>query len=141
MIDWPAFTPLSAFAGGLLIGVATALLLLLNGRIAGISGILGELLHPRRNDIAWRLLFIAGLIISPLVYQLFHVLPDATITANTGTIVIAGLLVGIGTRYASGCTSGHGICGISRLSPRSIVATFVFMLSAGITVFIVRHIQ
>ena len=141
MIDWPAFTPLSAFAGGLLIGVATALLLLLNGRIAGISGILGELLHPRRNDIAWRLLFIAGLIISPLVYQLFHVLPDATITANTGTIVIAGLLVGIGTRYAAGCTSGHGICGISRLSPRSIVATLVFMLSAGITVFIARHIQ
>jgi len=141
MIDWPAFTPLSAFAGGLLIGVATALLLLLNGRIAGISGILGELLHPKRNDIAWRLLFIAGLIISPLVYQLFHVLPDATITANTGTIVIAGLLVGIGTRYASGCTSGHGICGISRLSPRSIVATLVFMLSAGITVFIARHIQ
>ncbi len=141
MIDWPAFTPLSAFAGGLLIGVATALLLLLNGRIAGISGILGELLHPKRNDIAWRLLFIAGLIISPLVYQLFHVLPDATITANTGTIVIAGLLVGIGTRYAAGCTSGHGICGISRLSPRSIVATLVFMLSAGITVFIARHIQ
>jgi len=141
MIYWPAFTPLSAFAGGLLIGVATALLLLLNGRIAGISGILGELLHPKRNDIAWRLLFIAGLIISPLVYQLFHVLPDATITANTGTIVIAGLLVGIGTRYASGCTSGHGICGISRLSPRSIVATLVFMLSAGITVFIARHIQ
>jgi len=141
MIDWPAFTPLSAFAGGLLIGVSTSLLLLLNGRIAGISGILGELLHPKRNDIAWRLLFIAGLIISPLVYQLFHVLPDATITANTGTIVIAGLLVGIGTRYASGCTSGHGICGISRLSPRSIVATLVFMLSAGITVFIARHIQ
>ena len=140
MIDWPAFTPLSAFAGGLLIGVATALLLLLNGRIAGISGILGELLHPRRNDIAWRLLFIAGLIISPLVYQLFHALPDAAITASTGTIVIAGLLVGIGTRYASGCTSGHGICGISRLSPRSIVATLVFMLSAGITVFIARHI-
>ena len=141
MIDWPAFTPLSAFAGGLLIGVATALLLLLNGRIAGISGILGELLHPRRHDIAWRLLFIAGLIISPLVYSLFHALPDATITANTGTIVIAGLLVGIGTRYAAGCTSGHGICGISRLSPRSIVATLVFMLSAGITVFIARHIQ
>ena len=141
MIDWPAFTPLSAFAGGLLIGVATALLLLLNGRIAGISGILGELLHPRRNDIAWRLLFIAGLIISPLVYSLFHTLPDATITASTGTIVIAGLLVGIGTRYAAGCTSGHGICGMSRLSPRSIVATLVFMLSAGITVFIARHIQ
>ena len=141
MIDWPAFTPLSAFAGGLLIGVATALLLLLNGRIAGISGILGELLHPRRNDIAWRLLFIAGLIISPLVYSLFHALPDTKMTAGTGTIVIAGLLVGIGTRYAAGCTSGHGICGISRLSPRSIVATLVFMLSAGITVFIARHIQ
>ena len=141
MIDWPAFTPLSAFAGGLLIGVATALLLLLNGRIAGISGILGELLHPRRNDIAWRLLFIAGLIISPLVYSLFYALPDTKMTAGTGTIVIAGLLVGIGTRYAAGCTSGHGICGISRLSPRSIVATLVFMLSAGITVFIARHIQ
>ena len=141
MIDWPAFTPLSAFAGGLLIGVSTSLLLLLNGRIAGISGILGELLHPRRNDIAWRLLFIAGLIISPLAYQLLHALPDTKMMAGNGTIVIAGLLVGIGTRYAAGCTSGHGICGISRLSPRSIVATLVFMLSAGITVFIARHIQ
>ena len=141
MIDWPAFTPLSAFAGGLLIGVATALLLLLNGRIAGISGILGELLHPRRNGIAWRLLFIAGLIISPLAYQLLYALPDTKRMAGNGTIVIAGLLVGIGTRYAAGCTSGHGICGISRLSPRSIVATLVFMLSAGITVFIARHIQ
>jgi len=140
MIDWPAFTPLSAFAGGLLIGVSTSLLLLLNGRIAGISGILGELLHPRRNDIAWRLLFIAGLIISPLAYQLLHALPDTKMMAGNGTIVIAGLLVGIGTRYAAGCTSGHGICGISRLSPRSIVATLVFMLSAGITVFIARHI-
>lgn len=140
MIDWPAFTPLSAFAGGLLIGVATSLLLLLNGRIAGISGILGELLHPRRNDIAWRLLFIAGLIISPLAYQLLYALPDTKMMAGNGTIVIAGLLVGIGTRYAAGCTSGHGICGTSRLSPRSIVATLVFMLSAGITVFIARHI-
>ena len=140
MIDWPAFTPLSAFAGGLLIGVSTSLLLLLNGRIAGISGILGELLHPRRNDIAWRLLFIAGLIISPLAYQLLHALPDTKMMAGNGTIVIAGLLVGIGTRYAAGCTSGHGICGTSRLSPRSIVATLVFMLSAGITVFIARHI-
>lgn len=140
MINWPAFTPFHSLLGGVLIGLAASLLLLFNGRIAGISGIVGELFRPKRNDIAWRFVFIVGLVVSPLVYRLFHALPDISVEANTGVTVLAGLLVGIGTRYASGCTSGHGVCGLARLSPRSLVATALFMLSAGLTVFITRHV-
>lgn len=132
-IDTTTFTPAASLAGGVLIGLAAALFLIFNGRIAGISGILGGLLRFRRSDISWRVAFIGGLIIAPLVYALLWHLPSIQIEANAGTIIIAGLLVGFGTRYGSGCTSGHGVCGISRLSPRSIVATLIFMSVAFIT--------
>jgi len=140
MIDWINFTPWTALAGGVLIGLASAMFILLNGRIAGISGILGGLLRPAPGDIGWRAAFIAGLVLAPLVYGLFAPLPQVQIDAGSGTLIGAGLLVGIGTRYGSGCTSGHGVCGISRLSPRSLVATAAFMLAGFATVFVVRHL-
>lgn len=140
MIDWTHFTPWTSLAGGLLIGTAAAMFLLLNGRIAGISGILGGLLRPRAGDIGWRVAFIAGLVLAPLVYQLAAPLPAVRIDADTALLVVAGLLVGIGTRYGSGCTSGHGVCGLSRLSPRSMVATAAFMAAGFATVFMVRHL-
>ena len=139
-VDWTNFTPWTSLAGGLLIGVATALFLLFNGRIAGISGIVGGLLRPARCDIAWRLIFIIGLMLSPLVYGIAWSLPDIEIEAGSTTLVIAGLLVGLGTRYGSGCTSGHGISGLARQSPRSFVATAVFMGAGFATVYIVRHL-
>lgn len=139
-IAWPSFTPWAALAGGALIGLAAALFLLLNGRIAGISGILGGLLRPARGDIGWRLAFLAGLVGAPLLYALAAPLPLPRIEAGTGALVAAGLLVGIGTRYGSGCTSGHGVCGLSRLSPRSLVATLAFMAAGFITVFVGRHL-
>ena len=140
MIDWAHFTPWTSLAGGLLIGAAAAMFLLLNGRIAGISGILGGLLRPKDGDTGWRVAFIAGLIAAPLLYQLATPLPAVNIDASTAELVVAGLLVGVGTRYGSGCTSGHGVCGLSRLSPRSIVATAAFMAAGFATVFIVRHL-
>jgi len=140
MIDWAHFTPWSSLAGGLLIGVATAMFLLFNGRIAGISGILGGLLRPKTGDIGWRVVFVLGLLGAPLVYGLAAPLPSVHIDADMTTLVVAGLLVGVGTRYGSGCTSGHGVCGLSRLSPRSMVATASFMLAGFVTVFIVRHL-
>jgi uncharacterized membrane protein YedE/YeeE len=140
MIDWINFTPWTALAGGVLIGLASAMFILLNGRIAGISGILGGLLRPAPGDIGWRAAFIAGLVLAPLVYGLFAPLPQVQIDAGSVTLIGAGLLVGIGTRYGSGCTSGHGVCGISRLSPRSLVATAAFMLAGFATVFVVRHL-
>lgn len=139
-IDWNAFTPWHALAGGMLIGLAAALLLLLNGRIAGISGIVGGLLRPMRSDVAWRVAFVAGLVGAPLVYALFAALPAVQVDAGYGTLVVAGLLVGVGTRYGAGCTSGHGVCGLSRLSPRSLAATAAFMGAGFATVFIVRHV-
>ena len=140
MIDWTHFTPWTSLAGGLLIGTAAAMFLLLNGRVAGISGILGGLLRPRVGDIGWRVAFLAGLVLAPLLYQLGAPLPAVQIDADTALLVLAGLLVGIGTRYGSGCTSGHGVCGLSRLSPRSMVATAAFMAAGFATVFIVRHL-
>jgi uncharacterized membrane protein YedE/YeeE len=140
MIDWTVFTPVSALLGGLLIGLAVAAFALLNGRIAGVSGILGGLLPPVRGDTGWRVAFIAGLLLAPLAYALFVPLPEATIEASYPTLIVAGLLVGIGTRYGSGCTSGHGVCGISRLSPRSVAATLCFMASGALTVFVIRHL-
>ncbi|WP_372982836.1 YeeE/YedE family protein [Marinobacter sediminum] len=142
MIDvaWSDFTPWTALAGGLLIGLATALFLLLNGRIAGISGILGGLLSPSRGDIAWRLAFMAGLIGAPLAWLMVADLPPIEINAGYPSLIIAGLLVGLGTRYGSGCTSGHGVCGLSRLSLRSLVATLSFMAAGFITVYIIRHL-
>jgi hypothetical protein len=139
-IDWFHFTPWTAMAGGLLIGLAASGFVLLNGRIAGISGILGGLFRPAQGDIAWRFAFLAGLVVAPLLYALFSALPEARIEAGNGTLVAAGLLVGLGTRYGAGCTSGHGVCGLSRLSPRSLVATASFMLAGFVTVFVLRHV-
>jgi uncharacterized membrane protein YedE/YeeE len=139
-IDWAHFTPWASLAGGLLIGLAAALFVLFNGRIAGISGILGGMLSLPKGDTAWRVAFLLGLVLAPLAYVLVHPLPAVQVDAGTGTLVAAGLLVGIGTRYGSGCTSGHGVCGLSRLSPRSLVATLAFMLAGFATVFVVRHL-
>lgn len=140
MIAWTHFTPWMSLAGGILIGLSAALFVLFNGRIAGISGILGGLLQWPKGDIAWRTAFLLGLIGAPLVYSLFAPLPAVRVDAGSVTLVVAGLLVGIGTRYGAGCTSGHGVCGISRLSPRSLVATAAFMAAGFATVFIVRHL-
>ncbi|MCM8595361.1 YeeE/YedE family protein [Accumulibacter sp.] len=140
-IDWLHFTPASALAGGALIGLAAALLILLEGRIAGISGIIGGLLHsPSRGDSAWRLAFALGLVAAPLLYRVLAALPESRIDAGWGTLVVAGALVGFGSRLGSGCTSGHGVCGLSRLSPRSLVATLVFMSAGFATVFVCRHL-
>jgi len=139
-IDWNHFTPWSALAGGALIGLAAALFLLLNGRIAGISGVLGGLLKPLKGDIAWRVAFVLGLVGAPLVYGLFAALPVPEIDAGNAALIAAGLLVGVGTRYGSGCTSGHGVCGLSRLSPRSLVATACFMGAGFACVFVIRHL-
>jgi uncharacterized membrane protein YedE/YeeE len=140
MIDWANFTPWASLAGGALIGLSAALFVLFNGRIAGISGILGGLLEWPKGDICWRLAFLLGLLIAPLAYSVYAPLPIVQVDAGTGALVVAGLLVGIGTRYGSGCTSGHGICGLSRLSPRSLAATAAFMLAGFATVFVVRHL-
>jgi uncharacterized membrane protein YedE/YeeE len=140
VIDWSAFTPWASLAGGALIGLAAALFVLANGRIAGVSGVLGGLLAPRRGDATWRLAFVLGLVGAPLVYALVTALPLPRIDAGTGALVAAGLLVGVGTRGGSGCTSGHGVCGLSRLSPRSLVATLLFMGAGFATVFVLRHL-
>jgi uncharacterized membrane protein YedE/YeeE len=126
--------------GGLLIGTASALFILANGRIAGISGILGGLLRPASGDVMWRLAFLLGLIVAPAVLAAFVAPVIPTIDAGPTTLIIAGLLVGIGTRYGGGCTSGHGICGLSRLSPRSLIATLAFMGSGMAIVFAMRHL-
>ena len=138
-IAWTEFTPWSALAGGALIGIAAAMFVLLNGRIAGISGVVGGLFKPVKGDMAWRAAFVIGLIGAPLVYALFGALPVPRIDASYGALVLAGLLVGVGTRYGSGCTSGHGVCGLARLSPRSLVATAAFMGAGFATVFVARH--
>lgn len=137
-IDWQAFTPIS-LVGGLMLGVATAILLLGVGRIAGISGIFSSLLKPKRVEM-WQVLFIAGLIVSPLLYRLVKPLPVLEISTSIPLLIAAGLLVGFGTRLGSGCTSGHGICGNARLSPRSMAATVTFMLFGILTVYIGRHV-
>ena len=139
-MDVEHFTPWASLAGGIAIGVAASLLVLLNGRVAGVSGIIGGLLTPTRGDIAWRVLFIAGLFAAPTVYQLVRQFPVPTIEASHAVVALAGLLVGVGTRYGSGCTSGHGVCGLARLSPRSLVATLSFMIAGIATVFVVRHL-
>ncbi|HKX93081.1 MAG TPA: YeeE/YedE family protein [Methylibium sp.] len=138
-IAWNLFTPWSALAGGVLIGVAAAMFVLLNGRIAGISGVLGGLLRPAAGDVAWRVAFIAGLVAAPLLWLAVAAVPQPTIDAGWGALVAAGLLVGTGTRYGSGCTSGHGVCGLSRLSPRSLAATLAFMGAGFVTVYLLRH--
>jgi uncharacterized protein len=139
-IDWNSFTPWASLAGGALIGMATAMFVLLNGRIAGVSGILAGVLRPARGDIAWRIAFLGGLILAAPAYGLLTSLPEVRIDAGYGMLVVAGLLVGIGTRYGAGCTSGHGVCGVSRRSPRSVAATAAFMATGFVTVFVVRHL-
>ena len=137
-IDWQAFTPIS-LVGGLILGIATVILLLGIGRIAGISGIFSSLLKPKRVEM-WQVLFIVGLIISPILYSVGKPLPEIAISSSLPLLIGAGLLVGFGTRVGSGCTSGHGICGNARLSPRSMAATASFMLFGIVTVYIGRHI-
>ena len=139
-IDLAHFTPLNALLGGLLIGLAVALFLLANGRIAGISGILSGLIRPKTGDTHWRIAFVSGLILAPVLYRFFAELPESRIDTGWPTLVLAGFLVGLGTRYGSGCTSGHGICGLARLSPRSVVATLLFMSTGFATVYVVRHL-
>lgn len=139
-IDWVNFTPYSALAGGALLGIAVSILWLCNGRIAGISGILGGLLPPKAGGISWRVAFILGLMIAPVIYSLFTALPLIQIDAGLPVLIVAGLLVGIGTRYGAGCTSGHGVCGLARFSPRSLAATLSFMLTGFVTVWLVRHL-
>lgn len=139
-IAWSNFTPWSALAGGILVGLAATSFLLLNGRIAGISGILGGLLTPLKGDIAWRMAFMLGLLGAPAVWLLAADMPAIEINAGYPALIIAGLLVGVGTRYGSGCTSGHGVCGLSRLSLRSLVATLSFIATGFITVFVIRHV-
>lgn len=145
LVDWEHFNPISALLGGALLGVSAAIFIVFSGRIAGVSGIVGGLLKPANaKDALWRVAFVSGLVIAPLVYSLlapasFAVSPPQ-VEATWPILVIAGLLVGFGTRLGSGCTSGHGVCGISRLSMRSIVATLTFMATGGITVYIARHL-
>ena len=143
MIDWTHFTPGASLAGGILLGIASAMFILLNGRVLGISGILGGLLPAKSGDASWRLSLLLGLMAAPWLFK--AVMPAQFISApridaSMLTIVVAGLLVGLGTRYGAGCTSGHGVCGLSRLSPRSLVATLSFMAAGFVTVFVVRHL-
>ena len=142
-IDWMHFTPWASLAGGLILGVASAMFILLNGRILGISGILGGLMPPKVGDTWWRVAFLLGMFAAPTVFH--AVMPVEWVTApriDAGVLSVigAGLLVGIGTRYASGCTSGHGVCGLSRLSPRSLVATLSFMGAGFLMVYVLRHV-
>jgi uncharacterized membrane protein YedE/YeeE len=139
-MDWIHFTPWASLGGGVLIGLAATMFVLFNGRIAGISGILGGLLEWPKGDIGWRVAFLLGLVAAPLAYRVFAPLPPVHADASHATLIIAGLLVGLGTRYGAGCTSGHGVCGLSRLSPRSLVATAAFMAAGFVTVFIARHV-
>lgn len=140
LIDWSSFTPWHALAGGALIGLAVAAFALLNGRVTGISGIVAGLLVPRPGDLGWRLAFLLGLLAAPLLYTLATHAPDIRIDAGYGTLAVGGLLVGLGTRYGSGCTSGHGVCGLARFSPRSLVATLSFMAAGFATVYVTRHL-
>lgn len=139
-IDWASFTPWSALAGGALIGLAAAIFALANGRVAGISGLLGSLLQRQGEGRGEKAAFLVGLLLAPLLWGLFAALPSIHFETSSLGLIVAGLLVGIGTRYGSGCTSGHGVCGISRLSPRSMLATLCFMATGFATVFVLRHL-
>jgi len=139
-INWLEFTPGPALLGGVILGLAAALYVHLHGRILGISGIISGLFTPKSGGVSWRLSVILGLLSSPLwAAVLFEMHPIQVIDASWAAIVVAGLLIGFGAVYGSGCTSGHGICGLSSLSPRSMVATLSFMLAGFITVFVIRH--
>lgn len=139
-IDWNHFTPGCRWPAASCWSLASALFILFNGRVLGISGIVGGLLRPKTRDIVWRLSFLLGMLVAPSLYVAFIGPMVATIDASWAMVIVAGLLVGIGTRYGSGCTSGHGVCGLSRMSPRSLVATLSFMAAGFITVFLLRHV-
>jgi len=139
-IDWLSFTPIPSLLGGMILGLAASLYALLHGRILGISGIISGLLHPQASDLAWRFTLVLGLVSAPFLAMFFGVFPIVKIDSSWLAIVIAGLLVGFGSQYGSGCTSGHGICGLSRLSPRSLAATLAFMCAGFVTVFVTRHL-
>ena len=142
-IDWNHFTPWASLAGGVLLGLASALFILINGRILGISGILGGLIGRRVGDVSWRVAFLLGMMAAPLTLGLLAppgLLQSPRIEAGYAWVLVAGLLVGVGTRMGSGCTSGHGVCGLSRLSPRSLVATLSFMAAGFGIVFVIRHL-
>ncbi|WHS62658.1 YeeE/YedE family protein [Pseudomonas sp. G2-4] len=140
-VDWLNFTPWSSLAGGMLIGLAASLFVVANGRIAGISGLIGSLLQRDGEGVSEKALFLLGLLVAPLLWGVFATLPSIEFQSGWLGLIVAGLLVGVGTRYGSGCTSGHGVCGLSRLSPRSMVATACFMLSGFATVFVLRHVM
>lgn len=142
-IDWTHFTPWASLAGGLVLGLAAAVFILFSGRILGISGIVGGLLSPRAGDAGWRIAFLLGMLAAPVTFSWIApagLVPAPRIEAGYGVVILAGLLVGLGTRLGSGCTSGHGVCGLSRLSPRSLVATLAFMGAGFLTVFLIRHL-
>lgn len=142
-IDWTHFTPWASLAGGLVLGLAAAVFILFSGRILGISGIVGGLLSPRAGDAGWRIVFLLGMLAAPVTFSWIApagLVPAPRIEAGYGAVILAGLLVGFGTRLGSGCTSGHGVCGLSRLSPRSLVATLAFMGAGFLTVFLIRHL-
>ena len=140
-INWVDFTPIPALLGGLILGISAVLYVLLHGRILGISGIVSGLLHPQKDDYLWRFALVFGLLTAPFwAAVLFEVTLYPVIDADWLGLIVAGLLVGFGSTYGSGCTSGHGICGLSRLSPRSLVATVTFMLSGFLVVYIIRHV-
>ncbi len=135
------FTPYLSFTGGILIGLAAIGLLYFNGRIAGLSGIVGGVLPPKQKDVGWRYVFLAGLLSGAILIRLFH--PAAMqiqIDVSVPAVIIGGLLVGIGTRIGNGCTSGHGVCGVGRLAPRSIVASVVFVFTAIASTYLIRHV-
>lgn len=142
-IDWIHFTPWMSLCGGVLLGFSAAMFILVNGRVLGISGIVGGLLVPKQGDAGWRVAFLLGLAVAPLIFRMVMP-PDMVqaprIDAGYLTVLVAGLLVGLGTRYGSGCTSGHGVCGLSRMSPRSLFATITFMAFGFLTVFVLRHL-
>ena len=139
-VDWQHFTPWTSLGGGILIGIAAGLLILASGRILGVSGILGGLFKPRVGDGGWRAWFVLGLFLASLVWRSLAALPAPPIGTDSAMLAVAGLLVGFGTRLGSGCTSGPGICGLSRLSLRSLVATALFMLAGFATVFMTHHV-
>ncbi|MBC3869103.1 YeeE/YedE family protein [Undibacterium oligocarboniphilum] len=139
-IVWEQFTPYSSLIGGILIGLASILLLWCLGRIAGITGIVAGLITPVRGDWSWRLVFVAGMFLSSFLYRIVAPLPAIRIDASWGELILAGFIVGIGTRLSNGCTSGHGVCGLARLSMRSLIATLTFMLTGFLTVFVLRHV-
>lgn len=141
-IDFASFTPMASLVGGVMIGVAALLLMLLHGRVMGISGILGGIVRPAaRDDVPWRLLFVAGALLGPLAVIYVVGRPIDVVPVASGLVLpVAGFLVGLGTAIGSGCTSGHGICGLARLSMRSAAAVGMFMITAVVTVYIVRHV-